>query len=166
VGEAIEIAGRAGTDLTGWSLVLYNGATSFAYDTLALSGVIPDQQTGFGTLPFTIAGIQNGFADGIALVSPLGQVVEFLSYEGVFTALGGPAAFLTSVDVGVRETSSTPVGFSLQRTGVPGGITWRAAGPHSFGRPNDGQVFPIPEPGSVALLAGGLLLLAVRRRRR
>ena len=25
-GEAIEIAGPAGTDLTGWSLVLYNGS--------------------------------------------------------------------------------------------------------------------------------------------
>ena len=25
-GEAIEVAGPAGTDLTGWSLVLYNGA--------------------------------------------------------------------------------------------------------------------------------------------
>ena len=54
--EAIEIAGPAGTDLSGWSLVLYNGANGQVYDTDALSGVIPDQQNGFGTLLFTYAG--------------------------------------------------------------------------------------------------------------
>jgi hypothetical protein len=48
--EAIEIAGPAGTDLSSWSLVLYNGNDSAPYDTIRLSGVIPDQQQGFGTL--------------------------------------------------------------------------------------------------------------------
>ena len=48
-GEAIEIAGPAGTDLTGWSIALYNGSSSQlnVYDTIVLSGVIPDQQDGF-----------------------------------------------------------------------------------------------------------------------
>ena len=36
-GEAIEIAGPAGTDLTGWSLVLYNGNGGAVYHT-ELSG--------------------------------------------------------------------------------------------------------------------------------
>src|SRR5687767_1849250 len=40
-GEAIEVSGPAGTDLTGWSIVLYNGATGAVYDTDALSGSIP-----------------------------------------------------------------------------------------------------------------------------
>ncbi len=31
-GEAIEVAGTAGTDLTGWSLVLYNGSGAASYD--------------------------------------------------------------------------------------------------------------------------------------
>ena len=35
-------------------------------------------------------GIQNGSPDGIALVSPTGQVLEFLSYEGVVTATHRP----------------------------------------------------------------------------
>ena len=35
-GEAIEVAGPAGTDLTGWSLVLYNGSTGALYNTTAL----------------------------------------------------------------------------------------------------------------------------------
>ena len=44
-------------------------------------------------------------------------MVEFLSYEGVFTAVNGPAAGLTSVDLGVSEVASTPVGLSLQKIG-------------------------------------------------
>ena len=40
-GEAIEVAGPAGTDLTGWSVVLYNGSSGAAYDTKVLSGTIP-----------------------------------------------------------------------------------------------------------------------------
>jgi uncharacterized protein len=51
--EAIEIAGPAGTDLSGWTLVLYNGANGQSYNTRVLGGVIPDQQNGFGTLLFT-----------------------------------------------------------------------------------------------------------------
>src|SRR5688500_1703162 len=52
-GEAIEVAGPAGTNLTGWSIVLYNGAGGASYDTKALSGIIPNQAAGFGTLHFT-----------------------------------------------------------------------------------------------------------------
>ncbi len=33
-GEFIEVTGAAGTDLTGWSLVLYNGSNGEAYDTI------------------------------------------------------------------------------------------------------------------------------------
>ncbi|MBI4747380.1 MAG: hypothetical protein HY774_02785 [Acidobacteria bacterium] len=32
-GEAIEVAGPAGTDLTGWTIVLYNGSGGVTYDT-------------------------------------------------------------------------------------------------------------------------------------
>src|SRR3990172_8601589 len=49
-GEAIEVAGPAGTDLTGWSIVLYNGSGGAVYDTDALIGSIPDQQGGYGTV--------------------------------------------------------------------------------------------------------------------
>src|SRR5512145_530282 len=45
-GEAIEIAGPAGTDLTGWSIILYNGSDRSAYSTTTLSGLIPNQQNG------------------------------------------------------------------------------------------------------------------------
>ncbi len=147
-GEAVEIAGPAGTDLTGWSIVLYNGSTSLVYDTDALSGVIPDQQGGFGTvvLSYPVNGIQNGAPDGMALVDAGLAVVQFLSYEGVITALDGPAVGLTSTDIGVSETGSEPIGQSLQLTGtgtVYEDFTWSSPMTNTLGAVNTGQTFEV-----------------------
>ena len=51
-GEFVEVAGTAGTDLTGWKIVLYNGnpAQRSAYSTVALTGTIADQGHGMGTV--------------------------------------------------------------------------------------------------------------------
>jgi len=143
-GEAIEVAGPAGTDLAGWSIVLYNGNGGAVYDTITLSGTIPDQQDGFGTLSFPQAGIQNGAPDGMALVDSSNAVVQFLSYEGSFTAVGGPADGMTSTDIGVAESSSTTVGDSLQLTGTGSAyedFTWAAPAPNTFGAVNTDQTF-------------------------
>ncbi|MDN5567347.1 MAG: lamin tail domain-containing protein, partial [Paracoccus sp. (in: a-proteobacteria)] len=48
--EFIEIAGPAGTDLTGWSVVLYNGDNNAMYATLPLSGVLGDLGQGYGAV--------------------------------------------------------------------------------------------------------------------
>ncbi len=145
-GEAIEVAGPAGTDLTGWSIVLYNGAGGAPYDTDALSGVIPNQQNGFGTvsLSYPSNGIQNGSPDGIALVNASNVVVQFLSYEGAFTAVGGPANGMLSTDIGVSENGSEPLGQSLRLSGtgtVYEDFTWNAPAAASFGAVNTGQSF-------------------------
>ncbi len=143
-GEAIEVAGPAGTDLAGWSLVLYNGNGGAPYNTTVLAGMIPNQQAGFGTLSFAIAGIQNGSPDGIALVDSMSATVQFLSYEGSFMAVGGPANGLTSVDIGVAEASSAAVGDSLQLGGtgsVAADFAWQASMPETFGAVNTNQTF-------------------------
>jgi hypothetical protein len=145
-GEAVEIAAPAGTDLNGWSLVFYNGANSQVYRTTNLTGIVPDQDDGFGTVSVSLPvnGIQNGAPDGIALVDDSGTVIQFLSYEGSFTASGGPADGQTSTDIGVAETSSTPAGFSLQLAGTGSmaeDFTWQAASDDNFGIPNTGQDF-------------------------
>jgi hypothetical protein len=116
VGEFIEVAGPAGTYLEDWSIALYNGGNGSVYATLELTGTIPSQEGGFGTLSFNgpATGIQNGAPDGMALVDNEGVLVQFLSYEGEMTATDGPAAGLTSQDVGVAEGSSTLEGYSLQ----------------------------------------------------
>jgi uncharacterized protein len=145
-GEAIEIAGPAGTNLTGWSLILYNGAGGAAYDTKPLSGTIPNQQNGFGTLSFTypVNGIQNGSPDGMALVNASSAVVQFLSYEGTFTAVGGPANGMLSVDIGVSENGTEPVGNSLRLSGSGQfyeDFIWNSSAPNTFGSINTGQNF-------------------------
>lgn len=148
VGEFIEVAGPAGTDLTGWTLVLYNGNGGAAYGTIALSGVIPNQDDGFGTLAVLAPGLQNGSPDGVALVNAAGQVVQFLSYEGVMTATNGPAAGLTSTDIGVAEVSA-PLGTSLQAGGsgfTANDFAFQPSQNATFGQVNSGQDFVAANP--------------------
>ena len=143
VGEGFEIAGNAGLDLAGWSVVLYNGNGGASYATINLIGVIPDQDNGYGTLAFAQGGIQNGSPDGIALVNN-GTVEQFLSYEGSFVAVDGPANGMTSTDIGVAEASSTPIGESLQLTGAgtsSSDFTWSGPQAETFGSVNTGQSF-------------------------
>ena len=66
VGEFFEITGDKGGDLTGWSVVLYNGNGGAVYDTVALSGLIPDEDGSQGAAAFYPASIQNGAPDGLA----------------------------------------------------------------------------------------------------
>ena len=150
-GEAIEVAGPAGTDLTGWSLVLYNGTGGAAYTTTSLTGVIPDQAGGFGvvSVSYPANGIQNGAPDGLALLDASSTVLQFLSYEDDFTATDGPAAGLASTDIGVSETSSTPVGSSLALIGTGrtyDDFRWAATPASSFGSVNPDQTFQEPPP--------------------
>ncbi|MEN7547581.1 T9SS type A sorting domain-containing protein [Rapidithrix thailandica] len=143
-GEAIELAGPAGIDLSGWQIVLYNGSGGAEYNTRTLSGSIPDAGNGVGFVVenYPVNGLQNGSPDGIALVNQLGQVLQFLSYEGSFTAVGGPADGMTSTDIGVSEASSTPVGYSLQLAGNGSfyeDFTWEVALANTFAHQNTHQ---------------------------
>lgn len=144
VGEFIEVAAEAGTSLSGWTIAAYNGNNGAVYKTISLSGVVPNQSSGFGTLAFSTSGLQNGSADGFALVNQSGTVIQFLSYEGQLTATNGPASGQTSVDIGVSETTSTPVGYSLQLSGsgkTYSDFSWTAAKQNTQGDVNTNQVF-------------------------
>ena len=146
VGEGIEIAGPAGTDLLGMSLVLYNGSATQLkpYGSEDLIGSIPNQQDGYGTLSFAIPGIQNGAPDGFALVDSDGTVIQFISYEGSFTAAEGPAAGMTSTDIGVEEGGGTLESESLQLVGAGStsdDFNWQVPSANSFGDVNAGQTF-------------------------
>jgi DNA/RNA endonuclease G (NUC1) len=160
VNEKIEIAGPAGTDLTGWSVVLYGGDATpdfSAYSTTDLGVSIPATcgLNGVIVIDYNVNGIKNakfggvGNPAGMALIDNNNQVVEFLSYEGTFTALDGPAAGHLSVDMGVAEEPPPAPGNSLHRDDL--GV-WQNAAPQDFGACN--AVNATPAPANAAITFG------------
>lgn len=142
--EGIEIAGSAGTSLDGYTLIGYNGSSGSMYKSVSLDGVIPDLGGGGGTRWFDISGLQNGGPDGIVLMDKDGIVLQTLSYEGTFTAADGPAEGSTFEDIGIAESSSTPLGTSLQLIGTGcayDAFTWSDGKVRTPDARNDGQMF-------------------------
>ncbi|QPH52913.1 ExeM/NucH family extracellular endonuclease [Pontivivens ytuae] len=117
VGEFVEVR-VAETDEGAENLTLYyyNGSNGEVYLT---TGIGPrgssDDEFSYNFIELPTNGLQNGSPDGVALVNDRGQVLDFISYEGSFVAVDGPAAGLRSLDIGVSEDGDTPVGASLAR---------------------------------------------------
>ena len=100
-----------------------------------MSGLLPDLGDGFGAISVQTPGLQNGSPDGVALVDSSGSVVQFLSYEGFFTATEGPLAGVTSEDIGVIEPSDAVPGESIQLTDTG----WVTGLSETFGQRNIDQ---------------------------
>ncbi len=162
--EKVEVIAPSGTNLTGWKIVLYNGGNGAQYSTLNLSGTTTNQCGGHGTAVVTApvaTGIQNGGPDGLALVDASNVVVQFLSYEGTFTAVDGPASGMGSTAVPQSESSTSATGQSLQLAGSGssyGQFTWQASRTSSFGACNTGQTLSGGGGGTPATLTNGVPL--------
>ncbi|MGB5325131.1 MAG: hypothetical protein WBN40_06885 [Pseudomonadales bacterium] len=173
VNEGIEIAGRAGTSLDGWQLQLYNGDSGEVYRTLELAATFNDGYNGYGIIHVVTGSLQNGPADGFALLDIDGDVVQFLSYEGQVSAVSGGAAGMTSIDIGVAEDSEAPEGLSLQLIGagsVDSDFTWTTSF-SSMGVANFGQTFvsstsQVPLPASAWLFGTALAALRMSAKQR
>jgi DNA/RNA endonuclease G (NUC1) len=150
-GEAVEIEGPNGTSLAGWTVLFYNGDPASTtsplkvYNTVAVTGALsaPISCGGRGALSIPIPvtpGIQNGGTaggqpDGFALVDNNGVLVEFLSYEGSFTAADGAANGVTSRNIVAMEDNPVPApDMSLHRSAD--GMTWSNASGADFGYVN------------------------------
>jgi endonuclease I len=155
--EGIEIVGPAGTDLTGWQVIPYNGGGGATYSPIStLSGAIPPTCGGYGVVSVPITGLQNGAPDGLALVTNTGQVIQFLSYEGSFVATNGPAIGMTSEDIGVSENGTGAASNSLQLTGTGNqysDFSWQPDTPATFGACNTGQTFGTPPDIAPAMVS-------------
>ena len=71
-------------------------------------------------------------------------VIQFLSYEGTFTATNGPASGMLSTDIGVSENGSEAVGLSLQLMGTGttySDFTWNGPLANTSAAVNSGQTF-------------------------
>ena len=167
--EWIEISGPGGTNLQGYTIVLYDGATGQSYGTRFLGGTIPTICSGRGVVLHMLPanGLQDGSPDGMALVGPGNNVIEFLSYEGSFTAVNGPASGMTSTDIGVFEDGNGPVSpvTSLWRFGATN--VWAGPSQNTFGTCNDAVEPPAVDsvevtPSSVTLIVGDTKQLAIK----
>jgi predicted extracellular nuclease len=150
VGEFVEVvvADSVGTAPASIEVVLYNGSNGTSYGTHSLDTFTATTVSGFTIYDKAISGIQNGGPDGIALVEG-GALVQFLSYEGSFTATDGPASGSTSTDIGVSEGGGTAVGQSLQLGGSGssyGDFTWSAPAAETPGAVNNGQTLTTTAP--------------------
>ena len=145
--QFVEIIARSSKDASTLKLVLYNGANGRTYRSLALSDeqafTISDAGSGFLIYTAFIP-LQNGPADGIALVSGKDgkfEVLQFLSYEGTVKATDGPTKGMESVDIVAKETdeSSDHDSVGLGGRGI-GKFEWRKfTGKASPGKLNIGQ---------------------------
>lgn len=156
IGEFVEVVMAPGFTGTAADIALwfYNGSNGepYAPDSVPLSSFASgDLVDGYQFYSLAQEGIQNGSPDGFALVDTrTNTVLHFLSYEGTFTASTGPAAGLTSTDIGVAQSSSNPVGtdaLGLTGTGADSGdLTWTELTgiAHSPGSPNAGQTLATP----------------------
>ncbi len=158
------------TDLSAVTLTLYNGNNGASYGgpTALDAFTIGATVNGFVFYSLQLA-LQNGAPDGLALARGT-DVLQFLSYEGVFAATNGVAAGLSSTDIGVMETTDTPLGSSLQLGGTGASYSdfaWQSVAPNTLGALNRSQSV-VPEPTSLMLgllgLGGAVLFMGYRRR--
>lgn len=167
-GEFVEVvAPVAWQDLAAVTLTLYNGGNGQSYGgPTPLSSFTRRSVVGpfaFYTLDVSL---QNGAPDGLALAYH-DQVLQFLSYEGVFTAQNGVARGLLSTDMGVWEEPNTPLGSSLQLSGRGDSyldFTWELLPEATYGTVNARQTL-VPEPASVVAWCAALGALGWRCRR-
>jgi len=119
VNEMVEIVIKnpGDYDLSKFQVNLYNGSGGTSYDSETIDNLVTGSSVGAYTFYSWSTVMQNGAPDGLAL-SYDGSLIQFLSYEGTFTATDGPANSIESTDIGVSETGSTTVGHSLQLSGA------------------------------------------------
>ena len=116
VNEFIEIAvsNTLATTLSNYTISLYNGNSGTVYQAKTLNNfVLGQSDANYSYYTWHPSSIQNGDPDGVALSTSL-LLCEFISYEGAMTATSGPAKGMTSMDIGVSESSTEPIGHSLQ----------------------------------------------------
>ena len=171
VDEFVAVTGTVGLDLSGWQIVLYNGANGESYKSVPLSGILGGNADAWAEAYWSIAGIQNG-PDALALLAPGDRLIDFVGYEGEVLAEAGVAAGFAARTLPVAEGSDTAVGSSLQRTGGLDSWAWVSA-PATPGVLNQGLVgvdaTSVPAPHAWVLWMAGscgwLLLLTGRRQR-
>jgi len=131
---------------SGYSIVRYDRTEGKTYTSPNLKTVSfrSNPLREYAVYSYNTNGLQNGSPDGVALLDNLGLLIQFLSDEGTFIAVGGPAHGLMSKDIHVRESNSTSAAYSLQLHGSGAKYTyfyWAHPNQATLGAANTGQKF-------------------------
>lgn len=152
-GEFVEIIieDPANYTISNFSLDLCNGSGGTSYDSKSLDNftagtpfTVNGKTFNIYYLTYPPNGIQNGDPDGLCL-SYSGSLIQFLSYGGTFTAVGGPADGVLSTDIGITQNGN-PVGSSIGLTGTGTqytDFTWTTFSTASAGSQNPDQALPV-----------------------
>lgn len=136
--------------LTDFTVTLYNGSNGAAYTDFDIDPTNPsitgDTVGDFSFYAYTFPsnGIQNG-PDAIAL-DYKGVTIQFISYEGHFTAADGVAQGIESTDILVSESGATAVGTSLQLccdAFTYADMEWQTSASQTKGSSNLSQILPV-----------------------
>lgn len=148
--KGFEIAGTAGNQITGWSVIHYDAdGLQHSVDDLS-NQIIPNQQNGYGTIWYDID--QAGDTGGIALVNANGTVEQFVAYGGLTGAsllngaLDGPAAGVIPEFIGSVDNPTA----SLQLVGSGNlypAFLWVNTQVASLGQVNNNQLFILSSLG-------------------
>jgi hypothetical protein len=165
-GFEIVIENPGNYTLANFAVSLYNGSGGAVYGTYTLDNFTVGNSADNFTYYYNMLpsnGIQNGAPDGIAL-SYNGDLIQFLSYEGSFTATDGPANGETSTDIGVSEGGTTTDSQSLQLIGTGtqySDFTWSADITQTWGASNNAgeQALPITLTSFTAIAVNGTVEL-------
>ena len=138
----VEIRVGQGQNVDLVTLELYNGGNGAVYHTASLANYdVSSSADGFDFYVIDDIHLKDGSPDRMALAYDW-TVIEFLSYEGTFSASNGTAEGLTAYDIGVSEPEFGLAGYFLQRN-IDG--TWFDPSPKICGESNpteDNQTHP------------------------
>jgi len=173
--EGVEVFGPAGLSLDAYELHFYQfsapGKCVF-YMAFPISGTIPDQDNGYGTLWFPAPDMVDN-AGAIALYNRASNtVVQFFGYRQSLQAQDGIAMGMTSVQMmdefggNPSEFETFPAGTSMQAIGLgncPSDFIWQPQVEQSRGEVNNTQSpLPIELIEFTATLIGDRVLLKWR----
>ncbi|MBN1768090.1 MAG: hypothetical protein JXR50_11715 [Prolixibacteraceae bacterium] len=164
----IVIEDYADFDLSKLTLSLYNGGNGAVYDSKNLNDFTHGETIdSFTIFSCNFSSIQNG-PDGFALDYD-GHIIQFISYDGVFTATDGSATGYKSDNIPIKQRTSNPAGITVQL--YKWGLNYEAfewiLSEQSPGRINKHQYFNSDPPeivpvAPVAILAFFVLILIAK----
>lgn len=141
--KTIEIAAVSGTNLLGYRLVVYNTRINRVKEDIPLTGIISNEDNGWGVLFFSVSSLSLIDSIAVAFVSPDDHIIDFISYGATFTPTRGVAFGQTSIDISktiessISRLSAQRVGFGMAKKD----FVWNLSDISSYGSINDGQKF-------------------------